>query len=386
MELLVAIPDRGFAGRLLKVYQAAANAVARLTDIDLLRYESNSADSESADLSLWEQMAPVVRDTVVDVNALLTVIRGSFPERQEDGIGAMLAESVHQNASEIGQDPASRQRTVEMSLVAAREQLAAQVAKLGETIRSPSVVSDRWNLLSEIQAFRTRFRDQIGSLVFDSASAFDYLKRKEVVPGHVDAVRSAIAVRATATDLLRVLSARRQKVAESESESGDLQGNAMQLEKEMDTFGRTPAYRALRAQDKRALIEFRQRLRSSLADATIDKPALESLVSEYQAHIESLLGTLNPEILQENDREVWATVGVALEQAQSQLESAPESATQALVEAIRAGLGLYGRDDKLDGFLRRARKLTVQGLVGPELAATIEIFRELIAGLPVYES
>lgn len=296
----------------------------------------------------------------------------------------MLDEAVTAHPAESGQDFASRAKDAEVWIAVARDNLGGQVAKLGETIRSPSVMSDRWNLLTELQAFRTRFREQIGNLVFQTATAFDYVQRRDVVPGHAGEVHSAIAVRATATDLLRVLAARRQKVSEAEPE--DVQWNAQQLEKEMDTFGRTAAYKALRAQDKRALIEFRQKLRAMVSDSSPRLGDLQGLVDDYVALIHTLVGTLNPEFLRENDREVWAAVGVGLEQVQSRLETSPAQAAQELVLAVKLSQGLYGRDDKLDGFLRKSRKVALAELQGPELSATVDVFRELLASLAVYES
>ena len=72
-------------------------------------------------------------------------------------------------------------------------------------------------------------------------------------------------VRATAADLRRVVTARLEEVREAEPE--DVQWNAQQLEKELDVFGRTPAYATLRAQDKRRVIEFRQQLGELAASA-----------------------------------------------------------------------------------------------------------------------
>ncbi|RKH39234.1 hypothetical protein D7V93_40495, partial [Corallococcus llansteffanensis] len=73
-EILQSLPDRAFAARLRAVYLAAAQAILRLSDLDLVKYETPVVDA-SPDLSLWEEMAPVIRDTVMDVNALLNVIR-----------------------------------------------------------------------------------------------------------------------------------------------------------------------------------------------------------------------------------------------------------------------------------------------------------------------
>lgn len=382
-EVLREIPSPDFANRLEKVYQAAAHAVERLTDIDLLRYESNTVE-DSADLSLWEEMAPVIRDTVLDVNALLTVLRAMFPEgKAASGLGAMLDEAVEEAELENGDRATRGFHEAEQSLALAKEQLTFEIAKLGETVRSPSVVSDRWNLLSEVQAFRTRFREQIGGLVYRTASAFGDVSRKDVVPGHADEVRSAVRVRSTVADLSRVLAARAGKVRDAQPE--DVQWNALQLEKEMDSFGKTPAYKALRAQDKRGLIEFRQQLRTLVADALPAKAQLVTIVEHYFEFIKGLAVVNNRQILIDQDRELWAASGVKLETAESLLLTDEESAAHSLSEAVALAQGLYGREPKLDSFLRKSRKAPIGSLAGGELQDAVNAFRELIAGLPVFD-
>jgi len=250
-QVLESIQDRAFAARLRKVYLAAAQAVVRLSDMDLVRYETTSVD-DSPDLSLWEEMAPVIRDTVMDVNGLLQVIREHFPQNVEGGLADVVERAVNETVAPSRPDDA----VAVMHAVMGR--LAQQVTELGEGMRKPEVVSDRWNLLSEIQRFRTRFRQEIGTLVHESAAVFADVHQKDVVPGFLEEVSSAVTVRATVSDLVRVVSARLDKIREAEPE--DTQWHAQQLEKELDLFGKTPAYRALRAQDKRAVVEFRAKL------------------------------------------------------------------------------------------------------------------------------
>jgi hypothetical protein len=186
-------------------------------------------------------------------------------------------------------------------------------------------------------------------------------------------------VRANVTDLLRLLGARKTKVTEAAT-GEDVLWNAQQLEKEMDTFGRTQAYRALRAQDKRALIEFRQRLRGLVQTGTSQAQLLE-LVDGYQTLLQTLITTLNPQMLQENDLELWAAIGVGLEQAAGKVESAPAESAAELASWVAKAQGLYGRNEALDGFLRRTRKVPLAQLQGPELSATLEVFRELLTTL-----
>ncbi|HEY8208448.1 MAG TPA: hypothetical protein VIG99_13250 [Myxococcaceae bacterium] len=374
-QVLDSIQDRAFAARLRRVYTAAAAAVVRLSDMDLVRYETSTVD-DAPDLSLWEEMAPVIRDTVMDVNGLLQVIREHFPQNVQGGLADVVEKAVNETVG------SSKPEGAVAALHSVMVRLAQQVTELGEGMRKPEVVSDRWNLLSEIQRFRTRFRHEIGELVFQSASVFADVHQKDVVPGYLEEVTSAVSIRATASDLVRVVNARREKIHEAEPE--DTQWHAQQLEKELDLFGKTPAYRALRAQDKRAIVEFRGKLGRMAAHPTT-KPELEEVVDPFVELCRGLLRVKDRAILQQHDREVLAACGVKLEQAELALQTASASPEAAglLAEAVLTAQSLYGREAELDVFLRRARKAPLGSLGEVEVRVVLEQFRTLLASLPV---
>ncbi len=361
--LLAQLPDRAFATKLRKVYLAAAQAIHRLSDIDLVKYETSSTEG-APDLSLWEEMAPVIRDTVVDVNALLMVIREQFPS---------LAKGPP-TSGQIGE--------AEAALQTVSQTLALEVSKLGERMRSPSVVSDRWNLLADLQAFRTKFREEIGGLVHSTASAFADVHKRDVVPFYRLELESSLAVRSTVADLSRVIRARIERIREAEPE--DVQWNSQQFEKELDTFGRTPAYRALRAQDKRVVIEARHDLGKLAVLATSPKKDLLALVEPFSEFIAGLTSVNRRDTILQHDREVSAACAVKLEGAQQVFASEPLAAAVLLNEALIAGQALYGRDTELDTFLRKARKTPVTSLQGSGLKESIDRLTGLLAGLQLY--
>jgi len=257
------------------------------------------------------------------------------------------------------------------------------VQSFGAKVRDPAVVADRWNLLAEVQASRTRFREHIGTLVFDLVAPFVDVERAEVVPGHAEEVAGAVAVRAAVADLRRVLEARANKLRDASAE--DVQWHAQHLEKEMDAFGRTAPYRSLRAQDKRRLIEDRHEVRSM---AAVPLPAKADVMEVCQRVLELVKGlaVVNQRgLLLRHDHEVWARCGVKLEQAEALLAIDRRAAAVALAEAAEIASRLYGRSDALDEFLRRARKLTLALIEPGDVDRVIEELRALLAGLPFTE-
>ncbi|HEX8433950.1 hypothetical protein [Archangium sp.] len=372
-ELLQSLSDRAFAERLRRVYTAAGQAIVRLSDLDLLKYESASVD-DSPDLSLWEEMAPVIRDTVMDVNVLLNVIREEFAVKASSvagAAGAPLTATVE----------ARRAKDASELLQGWMQQLAQGITQLGEVMRNPSVVSDRWMLLSEIQRLRARFREQIGNLVFESASAFGPVTRQQVVPGHEAEVKAAVMVRAIVADLARIVEARLAQVREAEPE--DVQWNAQQLQTELDAFGRTAAYKHLRAQDKRHVIEVRGRIGQLAIQDNPSKQIVLAVVEELHSIVSSLFNVNQRQVLITHDREVWAGCGVRLERAQGLMGSDPAAAARSLAEAAASAQSLYGRDARLDAFLRKARKQPLAQLTGPELRSTLELLQSLLGALDI---
>ncbi|MCY1041797.1 hypothetical protein OV208_10785 [Corallococcus sp. bb12-1] len=363
-EILQSLPDRAFSARLRAVYLAAAHAISRLSDLDLVKYETPVVDA-SPDLSLWEEMAPVIRDTVMDVNALLNVIREQFPGTPQGG------------------PPPARPGPADVPgmLQAGMGKLAQSITQLGEAMRNPSVVSDRWQLLAEIQRFRADYREQMSQLVFESASAFGEVSRAQVVPGYEAEVKAAVTVRAITSDLSRIVAARLGKVRDAKPE--EVLWNAQQLQTEMDAFGRTAAYRNLRAQDKRKIVEARAEVGALAIQTAPDQRELLTVAEALDALVRSLSAVNQRQLLILHDREVWAACGVRLERALMQSKKDPVASAKALAEAAVSAQALYGRDATMDAFLRKARKLKLATLTGPELLSTIESFQGQLAQLDV---
>jgi hypothetical protein len=360
------------ATRLRQLCHGAAHALARLTDLDLLQYES-PVTADSLDLSTWEEMAPVVAGTLRDVNAFIDLVRTQLaaqPVSRGDGLASLVEDAVL--------DDAARAR-LEDVLKQAASQLFEQVQALGARVRDPSVVADRWNLLAEVQASRTRFREHIGTLVFDLVVPFADVERAEVVPGHAEEVAGAVAVRAAVADLRRVLEARATRLQQASAE--DVQWHAQHLEQEMDAFGRTAPYRSLRAQDKRRLIEYRHEVRSMASVALPSKAEVGEVCHRVLELVRGLAVVNQRGLLRRHDHEVWARSGVKLEQAETLLGTDRRSAAVALAEAVEIAAGLYGRSEPLDDFLRRSRKQSLALVDAESVGRVIEEFRGLIAGL-----
>lgn len=367
-ELLRCVPDGALAGKLKQVYGAAHRAASRLGERELLAYDVAVA-GESPDLGLWEQMAPLIRDTLEDVNGLLAVIREHFPpgETTEESEAGVAALQQARDAAEL--------------LSGWVQQLGQGVARLGEVVRKPAVVADQWALLEEVQRSRGRLREQIGCLVYESASAFGPVAPQEVVPGYEASVRASVLLRAITADLARIVAVRAQKVRGAPPE--DLLWQARHLEWELEAFSRTEAWRVMRAQDKRQLLRVRERLSQLTRQERVGREELREVVARLEQVVRELAQVGRRQVLIAHDREVWAACMGRLQRAIELAEVEPASAATLLAEAITSAQALYGKCAELDGFLRRARKTPQGQLRGAELRSSLVSFHGLLSKLEV---
>ncbi len=372
-DVAESIPDQAFGGRLWKIYESGASAIAALGYLELSKYEDYSEEA-SADLSMWEEVAPVISKTLMEVNRLLAAVRELFPARDEGRIGELIGEAI----GEGGEQEALLQRkeeeaTRQIQLLA--DVLASNISELGGRVRSPQVVSDRWNLLADLQEFRGKFREAIGDMIYLTASAFAPMSRTEVVPGFADDVREAVSARRSVTDLGRLMavySARVRAAAPAERPE-----TVAALTRDFDAFGRSRAYGVLRSVDKRRFVEFRSLLRRSPSDPGLD---VAVAVEDFAAFTQSLSHINKRTCLQEHDRELLAACSVKLENVELARVKRPLESAALLSEAIRDAAELYGRDPSLDAYLRKAKKRDLAALDGTELGAEVELVRELFVG------
>jgi hypothetical protein len=375
--LLENLTDRDLAEQLEHVYRAAALAIDRLGHLSIVKYEPGTTEADGADLSLWEEMAPAIRDTVVDVNRLITVIREQFPlpERKPGS-----------SDTDWRPPPASADERLALEVEGvfqqSAERLARRVADLGERMRRPEVVSDRWELMTELQSFRLDFRSRIGDLVYLTAAAFEDVRREEVVPGHALQMSAAVALRSAAVDLRRSLQGKLERVARTGPEG--LPALARQLGESLGSFLTMQASITLRMRDKRSLAELRAWLQQVAAQPRLEGEELLRRAQPFLANLERVAEELTTQVLMVHDRTVWAACGARLEQASMHLFLGSPGAERVLLEALERASGLYGRSAAFDAFLRKSRRGPGEGLEDAELRETLEMFRERLAALPFH--
>ncbi len=386
--VLAAIPDGAERRRFELFFAASTEAIDALSDLDFSRYEKEEIGT--ADLSVWEALAPVVRDTLVDVNKLLSVSRAQFPELAEaapDDSDAAFDEMFGEpSAAPVVRKPAKRAAPVSPAraavdaIQAIASSLAREVTAFGEGIRKPVVMADRWNLLAHLSEFRGKFRAGIGEMVFQAAGAFSDVKKEQVVPGYREDIDEAVRLRRLLAVLSSVVRAENTRLQEEGPAEARLR--SLRLVRDVETFRRSEGWTSLRAADKRSFIEARAEL-AKLANDPSSKPrALKLAVEGLDKFLDSLSIINRRETLSVHDREALAASALHLEKSEGALGVEPARARFELAAALAAAQRLYGRDRDLDGLLRSARRIDAMTLAPDSIPQVIEALRVKLAAMP----
>jgi hypothetical protein len=333
--VLAAIVDRELAGRLERVGVACARCIEQLQAITLQSLEPATAEEGSADLSLWEQMAPAVADTVASISALCAVIDVEFPAQAADS-------GVY--ASGASDERAEAEASLVFRAVAAH--LRRELAQVRDMVRRPELMASRWALLEELQRLRADFRRRVGDAVYLSSAATAAVRREDVVPGASQEVQRALLYRATVSDLGRQVQARLEKPNEP------LPRLISALTSDLELFASMPAWRHVHACPKRHLLL----VRDVLGREGLERAGLDEAVTGLLDVLTGLSEELTLEVLASHDLQVFTDASFRLEQAQLHVRLGTGAEGWALQAALGHVEKLRGHDETLDAVARRAKK------------------------------
>jgi hypothetical protein len=163
------LQDRRLRARVVKLFNASTEAIHLLADLELIPLgEPDSGAPQS--LAAWEELAPVMGQTVGSVNQLLAVAQETFPAPPEedvlDSVDFAFGPSTGYTPPPMLEPlPEGPEAEIASLTTAVCQGLRRDVSRLGERLKNPAVVADPWNLVSDLLEFRGRLRAGIGELI-----------------------------------------------------------------------------------------------------------------------------------------------------------------------------------------------------------------------------
>jgi hypothetical protein len=355
-SVLSNIVNRDFAGRMAHVCQAAARCIEQLQAVTLVSLEPATAEEGTADLALWEQMAPAVAETVASVTALCQVIEQEFPDAITRS-GVFSAETSDERAEA---EAALVFRTVSSHLRRELEQVRSMV-------RRPELMASRWALLEELQRLRADFRRRVGDAVYLSAAAATMVNREDVVPGASQEVQRALLYRATAADLIKQVRARFERTE-------DIEALVSSIASDLKLFTSMPAWKYVHAGPKRQLMS----VQSLLGRSKVDKAALIDTLGPLMETLADVADELTREVLASHDLHVFNDAAFRLEQAKLHVKLGTEVAAWAFGGALTLTEALRGRSERIDTVLRHFKRNSVEDADEVTVAKAIDELRQAL--------
>jgi hypothetical protein len=366
-------------GRVTMLLLLASEAIVKLADLDLVRFETDEEQGGHT-LALWEELAPVMGTTVQHVNDVIDGVASQFPARAEGDGKADMEAAFGPGWGDVQADgaDASLEDRIAGLVAAVSSGMRRDVTRLGDRLRNPTVMSDPWMLIQDLLEFRGRVRAAIGELIYQVCSFVAEVDRQDVVPGYAAEMEHSLLVRQATSNLAFLFRGHAKRIAAAAQER--ILAVLQDALKDVHAFSRTRALHHLRTSDKRIFLESRASLhRLSKAAPT---PALDIRqgVENLARFLDSMSVVSRRENLRLYDRAQLARAGRHIENAEVNRGS-PEIARAELMEAVKSASALYGRDPQLDAYLRAQRHFPADWLLDGELALEIARLRGVLAGV-----
>jgi hypothetical protein len=372
--------DPPLRDRVSRLLLAAAETILQLHEVDLVRFESD-AGGGSHTLAIWEELAPVMGDTVESVNRMIAASAETFPPLAESDAIEGLDEAFGPSTAEAPEAPAAEEPGVAIAkmVAAVSSGLRRDVSYLGERLRKPTIVADPWNLISDLLEFRGKLRAGVGELIYQVASTAEEAQRVDVIPGYAADLESALLLRQAATGLAFVFRGHARRIAGASADK--LAPSLQEALKDVHAFSRTRALQALRTSDKRIFLEARAQLFALSRERPLRLREVKQATENLARFLDSLSVISRRENLRLHDRAQLAAVQEELRSGQSTRDVVEVRIH--LERAVAAAHTLYGRDAQLDAHLRFQRHFPVAWLAESEVRAELGKFAKLIGALPV---
>ncbi|MGV3625753.1 MAG: hypothetical protein ACO1OB_33385 [Archangium sp.] len=351
IALVEGLSDRELAARLMDVLVAAARTIERLAAINLVALEPQEATEGSADLELWERMAPAVGDTIVAVNELIAVVDGAFPPLKKKTVA-------------FGSESSDVRTEIEAAAAfrAIAPLLRHEITEVGALIQQPELLSSPWRLLGELQRLRAGMRARVGDAVFLSAGAMGAVSRDDVVPGWAQEVLRALSFRSTGATLRNTVLQR----IEVAIDGGVLAEN---VDQDLDVFTAMPAWRHVKVETKRAMLALRTDLKDAATSGTATVDMVKMLMVPMLDVLSEAATEISRAVLRAHDRHAKEIALRRIEQAELHLVLETGASHGAVEAAFVACNPLRGANPIIDEALRS--NVGVHELAESELAPLV---------------
>lgn len=374
-RLLAAIPDpsaRDDARVVVEQALAALEALGRL-HLPQDHFEVGGAERPADDK--YPELAPYALAALQAINSLLEQVTARFAAPLQPDSEAFSEDDFDFDFDLVDEPPSERAAAAQQTDVGARssprEQIAeaahayagmvrGRVLQFAERLRFAMQQRDAWPLLAELDDGQRRLTKAVQGLLFGVLSVFGgEFKREQVYPGYRSLLSQSIALRSAIVELGHHVAKFNAAIAEADAETAV--PLVVGIADRLNRFAEKPEYRTMRAEDKKAVMDFRRELhRLRRSPDGIPMSQLRPSVEGFSKFLEAMQAINHREVLVLHDRQ---RLHWALQQLDTMENTHPAdaqwlaNALQAVVQQLQS---VQGRHPDLDVALRDALHRGVQ--------------------------
>ncbi|OGR09405.1 MAG: hypothetical protein A2341_20470 [Deltaproteobacteria bacterium RIFOXYB12_FULL_58_9] len=384
LELLTRTASEQERQRYERFFGAASVAIERLGEIDVSGSEDE--DPDNTEVTFWEKLAPVVTGTLRRVESFLDVVRNQFPITEVEQEAA-LDEAFDEAFSSFDggapgtlatQEPTDSIQETAKTLRSFCSNLTRELRSLQDSLASPSIMQDRWNLLERIGEFRGRARSAIGEMVFVAARLFAVVRKEDVVPFYKEDVDTSLALRGSISALRNRIDVQRTRLERVDAATDDASARTYvkRILDEFHGFTRTNVYRSMRAVDRRTFLEVKRELEKIAKRTLLDSREIRTSLEGLARFLDSLTLMNQRELLLTHDKESIADIERHLNATvDAVVDEKPDVARSSLALALKTGENLFGREPTFDVLLNLFTHARIDTVELPELLAMAHLIR-----------
>lgn len=391
-EILGGISDPALRDQVDGAVSRCLEAMATLGRVHLPQDEFELKQDDDVDGQHLE-LAPYVLSAVASINRLLTYLMETFPppgpgESDEIDFDDFdmefdLIDGPTGGGGLSSHHAKNQTSPAEQAADAAHAfggMLRSRTVSFGERLQRAHVSGDSWKLLAELDDYKHRLVKSVQGVLFGILSVFNNTaSREEILPEYRSAVSEAVNLRTAITDLSYHIGRFNESLTDPDIAVPLMVGVSDRLTR----FTSDPVYRSLRAEDKKAIIDFRRDLYSLRhnrdADGNVSMTKLRYAVEGFSKFLESMQAINHREVLVLHDRNLVNRALGQLAEITALARQDTMAAREALDGVVASLETVTGRNPELDRALREVRDREEPATVAADLQVWVPLLQQTAA-------
>lgn len=354
------INDPGLAERVGQTVRLTMGALDELKRVHLPQDSFEEEGSEAPSGNRHVEIAPYVLSALASINQLLSHLGQSFtppaePTTADDDFDLSfdLVDGPTGDHAGLSQPrPEAKQLSTEEQVADAAHafgsMLRGHVIKFADRLEAALRQTDPWPLLAELDDYKRKLTKALQGLLFGVLGVFSKeTRRDEILPEYKSSVGEAVALRSVLADMTQAITRFNTAIAQASQEQ--VVPLVVAVSDRLQRFATRPEYATLRADDKKAFMDFRTTLfRLRKTKGGIPMGQLKLAVEGFSKFLEAMGAINHREVLVIHDRQRLETALKHLEKARALLSDDPDGVRIQLEQAVEICGAVHGRNQELD--------------------------------------